>query len=294
MSKKLETLISYPRAELKNEKLIFESPEGFDEALKEGVFYIRIPEDFNYGAANKFATSYYLPKNGVDDEYKGFKDVEFKESILGYSSPNDQVELLQLEAKLWHKYLPDGITSMLNQMNNISKIILKEVCDMIGVKSKDLDKITGGIDQDNALQYCIFNHYRSTKDAIGFTAHKDSGFITTLYSIEPGLEAFKNGQWYPIDPIPGYFTINLGHSFEILSAKMSKPIHAVYHRVRKTENISKNMPDRFSIGSYIGPRFDMDLYQYQHDGKLEFYQSFMDFQIAKAKEMNYEFHPNVK
>ena len=293
MNEEIKNFVSYPKAKLQNKKLMFEEPEGFDEALKEGVFYIKIPENFNYKVLDKFANSYYLPKNGVDNEYKGFKDIKLKESILGYSSPNDQVELLQLETKLWSKYLPSDVTNMLDQMNNISKIILKEICNNIGVKTEDLDKITGGIDDDNALQYCIFNHYRSSKNAIGFTAHKDSGFITTLYSVEPGLEAFKDGTWYPIDPIPGYFTINLGHSFEILSAKMSKPIHAVYHRVRKTENGSKNMLDRFSIGSYIGPRFDMNLYQYQEDGELKFYQSFMDFQIAKAKEMNYEFHPKV-
>lgn len=293
MSEEIEILIDYPKADIQKEKLVFQEKGGFDKAIKEGVFYIKIPQNFDYEAANKFANSYHLPKNGTDDKYKGFKDVEFKESILGYSSPNDQVELLQLETKLWSKYLPSDVSELLNQMNNISKIILKEICSKIGVKNEDLDKITGGMDNDNGLQYCIFNHYRSSKNTIGFTAHKDSGFITTLYSIEPGLEAFKAGNWYPIDPIPGYFTINLGHSLEILSQKMSQPIHAVYHRVRKTENVSKNIPDRFSIGSYIGPRFDMNLYQY-NNGELEFYQTFMDFQIAKAKEMNYEFHPNVK
>ena len=154
------------------------------------------------------------------------------------------------------------------------------------MKAQDINKITGNIGDDTGLQYCIFNHYRSNRDIMGFTAHKDSGFITTLYSIEPGLEAYKDGKWVPIDPIPSYFTVNLGHSLEILSAKMKNTVHAVYHRVRKTENAMQNMPDRFSIGSYIGPRFDMDLFQYQEDGELKFFQSFIDFQKAKAKEMS--------
>lgn len=285
---------TYQKAKINNNKLVFETYQGLSQALNEGAFYVKMPDYFNHHIANKFATNYYLDKDGIDDKYKGFRNLKLEESILGYSSPNDQVELLQLEVNLWSKYFPEDVTKMLNQINEISKVVLKAVFAEIGVNEQDIDKVTGGMDDDNGLQYCIFNHYRSSRNTIGFTAHKDSGFITTLYSVEPGLEGYKDGEWVPIDPVPGYFTINLGHALEILSAKMKYPVNAVYHRVRKTENVIQNMPDRFSIGSYIGPRFDMDLFQYQENGELKFFQTFMDFQIAKAKEMNYEFHPKVK
>lgn len=284
----------YPKARLENHQLYFEDPSQISTALSEGVFYVQIPDDFDFQAIEKLATSFYLPQTDIIDPYRGFKERSLKKSMLGYSNPHDQVELLQLEMKLWNQYFPPDSAKALTTMNQVSKDVLSSIFLIIGVKEQDIAKITGGMQEDKALQYCIFNHYRSSKKSMGFTAHKDSGFITTLYSIEPGLEATKGGEWVPIDPVPGYFTINLGHSLEVLSENLIYPVHAVYHRVRQTRNHEKNLPDRFSVGSYIGPRFDMDLFQYQEDGKLEFFQTFMDFQIAKAKEMNYEFHPRVK
>lgn len=293
METNLNLEIRYPKAKLDNKNLVFETPDGLNNALSMGVFYVKIQDNFDHYTAKKFANSYYLDKDGMDDEYKGFKNAKLENSILGYSSPNDQVELLQLEIKLWHKYFAPDVVNMLTQLNEVSKIVLEAIFNAIGVKKEDVDQITGGLDDNNGLQYCIFNHYRSSHNAIGFTAHKDSGFITTLYSIEPGLEAYQDGKWIPVDPINNYFTVNLGHALEVLSAKMQRPVHAIYHRVRKTLKSEKEL-DRFSIGSYIGPRFDMDLFQYQENGELKSVQKFIDFQISKAKEMDYEFHPRIK
>lgn len=287
--------ITGPKAEIVRDTLSFQTNSSIDEALETGVMFIKIPSGFNSQAIKKFATSYYLEKDGTEgDPYKGYAKESFKESILGYSSPNDQVELLQLELSLWKKYFPKPVFESLLLMNDVSKIVLKSIFHKIGASHEEIDLITGGMDNDKSLQYCIFNHYRSARNKIGFTAHKDSGFITTLYSIEPGLESYMEGRWVPIDPIPGYFTVNLGHSLEVLSSKMKKPIHAVYHHVRQTDNHTNNLPDRFSVGTYLGPRFDMDLYQYKATGELVFFQTFLDFQIAKAKEMGFEFHPRVQ
>ena len=284
---------NYPLAQIVDSELVFDSDNGLQESFKEGVFYLKIPDNFDAKIAEIFARLYFQNKNGSElDKYKGYSNLSYDESILGHTKPNDQVEFLQLEAKLWSKYFPAEVAEFLHLMNEISKVILFKILDFYSLSKDDVIKVSGDIERNEALQYCIFNHYRSTKQTVGFTAHKDSGFITTLFSLEPGLETLKEGQWQPIDPIPGYFTINLGHSLEVLTAKTAHPIKAVYHRVRQTSNADQNQPDRFSIGSYIGPRFDMNLFQIENN-QVNFYQTFMEFQQAKAKEMGYEFHPRV-
>ena len=111
---------------------------------------------------------------------------------------------------------------------------------------------------------------------------------------EPGFESFENGEWIPFDPLEGHFTVVLGHSFEMLTANLPKPVHASYHRVRKMEARPAGKAERFTFGVYIGPTWDQDLYQYNSDGDLVAKQSFLDFQKAKAADMAYEFHPKVK
>jgi hypothetical protein len=288
--------ITFPKATIIDNKLIFDDAGGFFEAIKYGVFFVKIPNHLDMNPGQIFAKSFYKDKdNSVYNAYKGFRNEEFEGSILGYSDRNDQVEQIQLEIALWDKFFPEKLSNLLKEMNNISKLIVLHVFNEIGIQNSYLDKITGGLPNDNGLQYCIFNHYRSDVDQIGITGHQDSGFITVLYSVERGLEALIDENWVSINPENGYFTINLGHSFEILTKKMQKSVKAVFHRVIKTTNKKDNKEDRFSFGTYIGPRFDMNLYQYYEDQKnLVFFKTFKDFQIEKAKQMNYEFHPRVK
>jgi hypothetical protein len=71
---------------------------------------------------------------------------------------------------------------------------------------------------------------------------------------------------------------------------MARPAAASYHRVRPMAP-RPDRRDRTSFGVYIGPHFDQDLNQYDENGNLTRYQSFMSFQRQKAAEMGYEFHP---
>jgi isopenicillin N synthase-like dioxygenase len=114
-----------------------------------------------------------------------------------------------------------------------------------------------------------------------------------LYTTTSGLESWHDGRWIPLDPLPGHFTLVLGHAFEVLTEKMHTPVNASYHRVRKMPELRSGQADRFSFGSYLGPRWDQDLYQY--DGEtLRAVQSVVAFQRQKAAEMAYEFHPKIE
>jgi isopenicillin N synthase-like dioxygenase len=287
------SITTFPKSEICDGSLCFQSEIDYQNALKEGVFFVKIPKDIDVKPGIKFCENFYKKKdNGIDKEYKGFNQLSYNDSILGYSDRHDQVEQVQLEIPLWNKYFPQELSNLLFMMNKLGLLIVENIFEKVGITKKYWDVITGGASKSTALQYCIFNHYRSLKNRIGITKHKDSGFITVLYSPEPGLEALTDERWVSIYPEDGYFTINLGHSFEVLTGKQNLSIKAVEHRVKEIKK-SSNEPDRYSFGTYIGPRFDMNLFQYDN-GKLVFYKTFIEFQKIKAKEMGYEFHPKVK
>lgn len=285
----------HARAEIRDGALHFESDEGWADALARGVFYLRAPEGLDYAAGERFCRAYHLPRTGgADDAYRGFREAKLEGSVLGYSSAgNDQVERVQLEIGLWERHLPAELPPLLHALNRVARTIVRAFFARCGVREADIARITGGMDHDLALQYCIFNNYASSSAAdVGFTPHKDSGFITIMCSTEPGLEALEDGAWVNVDPLPGYLTVLHGDSIEVLTARLATPAAATYHRVRHQER-ARQAPDRVSFGVYIGPRFEQDLYQYDAEGRLRPLQSFLSFQRNKAVEMGYEFHPAV-
>lgn len=285
-----------PVAYFQNRTLHFDEPDGFERARSLGALHLRQPDDFDFRAGIELAQKYYLPaSDGADAAFRGYRTRSLSRSLLGYSQTgSDQDELLQLEANLWNEYLPCEAATLLWRMNELSRGVLTDLFLRAGVAADDIDTVAGGMSKNEALQYCIFNHYRSEVDQpVGLTAHKDSGFITMLYTTEPGLESQEGQAWIPFDPLPGHFTIVLGHSFEVLTTRLPERVKASYHRVRRMATHQAGAPDRFTFGVYIGPRWDQLLYQYDASRKLSNVGTFLDFQRAKAAEMAYEFHPRV-
>ncbi|WP_372424367.1 2OG-Fe(II) oxygenase family protein [Salinarimonas chemoclinalis] len=274
-------------------------PEGpaFDILCDYGVFYLETPRDLDLAAGIRFAQAFYMERDGgPDDAFRGFRDRDYGCSMLGYSDTGaDQSELLQIESWLWSELLPPEVAAMLRGFDAIGRSVVRGVMRRVGVDPADIDRITGGMDRDAALQYCIFNHYRSrVAQPHGLTPHKDSGFVTVLHSSEGGLETLRGDDWVRVDPQPGHLTVVLGHSLEILTEKLPRPVAASHHRVRATGPRASTRHERYSFGSYVGPRWDQDLLQYDDAGRLTVFQSFLAFQKAKAAEMNYEFHPKVE
>jgi len=285
-----------PRTRLVEGRLEIASDADFDTLCDYGIFYLERPDHLDIAGGIKLAQSFYLePNGGAEDAYRGYRTRNLEPSLLGHSSTGaDQSELLQIEADLWRVHFPADVAKMLWGFNQLGKVVVRDVMLRAGVDPDDVDRVTGGMPRDVALQYSIFNHYRSTvAQPFGLTPHKDSGFITVLHSSEGGLDTQYGNQWVPVDPLDGHFTIVLGHSFEVLTAQMRRPVMGSYHRVNANNRRGSHQDERYSFGSYIGPRWDQILYQYSAAGELKEFQSFYDFQKAKAEEMGYEFHPKV-
>lgn len=278
------------RAEIRDGQLCFETA-GWDELLSQGVLYVKVPPELDLAPGVRLCESYHLDRTGDEgDEYRGFRTARFAESLLGYSDTgSDQVERVQLELALWERHLPPPVARLLQQLNELSRVFVREVFARCGVAARDVATITGGMETDEALQYCIFNNFESRKlGADGFTPHKDSGFVQLMCIREPGLELWDGQRWQPVDPLPGYLIALTGHALEVLTARLATRAMAPYHRVHSIA-ARDGGTDRTSFGVYIGPRFDQDLYQYDDRGQLVALQSFLSFQREKAIEMGYEF-----
>lgn len=289
-----EGLQRYARGEIRNGRLQFAGSDDWEHALSHGVFYLKPPADIDYSAGSRFCELFYLERTqDQDSSYKGFKSDRFDGSVLGYSDTgSDQVERFQLELHLWERYLPSSVVSILHSLNELARLVVLEFFDHCGVNPLHIDQITGGMCTNETLQYCIFNNFDSKKIADdGFTPHKDSGFIQLMYINESGLEIWKDNRWVSLEPASGYLIAIMGHSLEILTARMNTKAMAAFHRVRSCEARADDRNDRTSFGIYIGPKFEQDLYQYDEMGNLSRFQSFMSFQREKAIEMGYEFHP---
>ncbi|XAR73594.1 Hyoscyamine (6S)-dioxygenase [Bertholletia excelsa] len=76
------------------------------------------------------------------------------------------------------------------------------------------------------------NHHVTCPDptvTLGHAEHCDPQLITTLHQCGvPGLQAFTDGQWIAVDPLPGAVVVILGLPLQVISnGKFRSPMHRV-------------------------------------------------------------------
>ncbi|MDH6575309.1 2OG-Fe(II) oxygenase family protein [Kitasatospora sp. MAP5-34] len=280
-----------PRAEVVDGRLAFENQEQANQALALGAFLIAIPEALDMQPGLDLCRSFYQPRTDPADRYRGHLTEGHADSKLGYSDRPDQVEQLQLESAHWDTYLPAEAVALLRKMESLTLATLHGVLELAGAPEADWDTITGGASLGNGWCHSTINHYRSNlRGRIGIVEHTDSGFITVLYADQPGLELRHEGEWIPIDVDRSNFIVNLGDCLEVLTKHCAQPITAVVHQVPESQ---EREVDRSSFTVFMGPRYDMGIYQYSPEGELLVSQGFRDFSVEKAKKLGYEFHPRL-
>ncbi|GHF58549.1 hypothetical protein GCM10010218_44830 [Streptomyces mashuensis] len=286
--------LTLPSATVRSGRLRFTDPDGAARALALGAFSLAVPDGLDVTPGLDFCRSFHLPSRGPEDRRRGHREHGHPRSKLGYEDRPDQVEQLQLESFLWDDYLPADVAALLRRMKDLTLDTLHGVFDAAGVPEHDRDLVTGGARQDTGLCYTTVNHYRSDLTGrAGIVEHSDSGFITVICTDQPGYEILHEGRWLPVHQPPGHFTVNLGDAFRVLTVKTPRPVTAVYHRVPELHP-EPPATDRSSFTVYMGPRYDMMLYQYDTDGVLLPYQGFRDFSVEKAKDLGYAFHSRIE
>ena len=84
---------------------------------------------------------------------------------------------------------------------------------------------------------------------LGVHHHTDAGALTILLQDEVGgLQVFKGGYWYNVEPLPGAFFVNTGDMMQVWSNDIYQ---AAVHRV-----LAMDHRDRFSIPFFFNPRGD--------------------------------------
>lgn len=286
----LESYLELPRAHSSASGLVFTTRNGMGAAFNIGAFLLEIPTGLGLGPGLKICQNFYRPRVDSADLYRGHTGEGHPLSQLGYEDRPNQVEQFQLESRFWEECFPREVTALLMVMRGLTRSVLHCLLQASGARSEDWAITTGGTSQETSLCYTTLNHYRSSVcDALGIVPHTDSGFITVISADRDGFEVFLNGVWRPIRNEPGYFVVNLGDAFEILTAGLPCPGKAVLHRVLPSYPEPGN-PDRSSFTLYMGVAFNRDLYTYASPQDLRVYQSFREFSQRKAQKMNYAFH----
>lgn len=284
---KKDTQWNWQIANLDSGKLLFKHANGFENALRDGFFFVQQPEQLCLEAGDRFARSFYLDKSvGLEkivDPFAGFQS--WTEGNLGkyqgyFCRDVDQTEQFFLESTHWEKVFPNALLLQAEQMRSFTFNLLRAILSKLDLPEALWEQATGHCLTPKGTHTLTFNHFRPNIQARGLNIHKDSGWITVLRSLEPGLEVDCNGKWYPINPIQGTFIVNFGCAIEILMRNTRTPVAAVAHKVVH-QRPQKNKPDRFSYAMFIDSSLDESLceglYQYDPIYGLQLYSKFSGF-----------------
>ena len=83
---------------------------------------------------------------------------------------------------------------------------------------------------------------------LGIHHHSDAGAVTILIQDDVGgLQVFKDGYWYDVEPIAGAFVVNIGDMVQVWS---NDEYRAALHRVQAMSSI-----DRYSFPFFFNPAY---------------------------------------
>ena len=280
------------KSRLKNGRIVFENQNGLANAIKNGFFLLKIPENIDLRFGDLFAQNFYKEKNGEGlDLYKGYSKYVEKNLAKNegyYLREKDQTEQFFLEQRFWAEIFPFQLALLARQLKNISIQVLHAILSELDIPENIWLKATGGCTHNQGMYHLTFNHFRPEVKCRGLNVHKDSGWVTILRSIEPGLEAFIGDEWAAINPESGYFIVNFGCAIEILTENTDKPVSAIIHRVNQQ---TPKPVDRYSYAMFADSSLDPakfgGLYQLQKDKSIKHKMDFDTF-LDKILKATYE------
>jgi isopenicillin N synthase-like dioxygenase len=272
-------------AELRDGSLVFEQEDGLAKALRDGFFFVEQPSGLTVEAGDRFAESFYLPPDpGSQNPYRGYTGLTAEKIAprQGYFRRDaDQTEQFFLESRHWEAVFPPELAVQAVGMRDFALEILRGVFGNLDLPKRLWDKAAGGAFSLAGTYHLTFNHFRPEIEARGLNIHKDSGWVTVLRSLEPGLEVQRDGAWAAINPQAGRFIVNFGCAMEILTRNTATPVSAVAHRVRRQFRLKDASPDRYSYALFVDSSLDEKvcpgLYRYESGQGLVLESDFATF-----------------
>lgn len=264
------------RAQFEHDCLRFDDGAGFDKALRDGFFLLKIPNGVGLAAGDRFVRNFFKPRS--DDAhaaYTGYRHCSVLGDYQGYfDREHDQWENFYIERNNWG-ILPAAVKNTGEAMAGIGLRVLRATLAHLAIPEMEWDRLTSGLAANQGHQMLAFNHFRSDKPVRGSKFHRDSGWVTVLRSTEPGLLAYIDNGLRAINPEPGYFIINFGSSIEVLTEHLPKAVRANIHGVAQTHR-QQGAQDRVSYVVFLDSDLQGDIYQYQRGAPLKV-QSVKDF-----------------
>lgn len=251
------------RAQATAEGIAFERADGLPRALLDGCFLLRIPQELDLIPGIELCRQFYRsPQDGPEEtrSYRGFRELEG----IYFDREHFQTEHLLADGPARRRHFPPAVTAMADRMHGLAVHVLRTVLTHLGVPEDLWPTVSGNTVEGSGIRWFAANHYRPERAQLGCAPHKDTGFVTVLYIEQDGLEVRVDGGWTPIAPVPGYFVVNFGAAFELLTQPLATPVRAILHRVQHCA--PSDDADRFSFAAFVNPPADGLLYQVHADG----------------------------
>ena len=249
-------------ASLVKGKLVFEKEGSLRSAIQQGVFLLKVPEGFDFEPGIKLCREFYLPETDQTD-YRGYR----AQPDIYFDREHFQTEHILVDRLRWAARLPAAVVHMALIMDALGQVIFQAALREMGVAEHLWQQLSGGAVTGQGAHWFAASHYRPELRLPGCAEHRDTGFVTLLYTRQPGLEAFVEGRWQSIAPRSGCFIVNFGACLETLSGRLPLPARAIEQRVRKGPALPKG-EDRFSFATFINPPASGELYELQPHGEL--------------------------
>lgn len=268
-------------AHFEGHTLQFNARNGFDRALSDGFFLLKIPDDVSLDGGDRFVRHFFEPRaDGKLAAYTGYRECIVPGDYQGYfDREHDQWENFYIEHNNW-RILPASVARTGEAMSKIGIGILRATLGHLGIPEVEWDTLTGGLTANRGHQMLAFNHFRSDKLVRGSKFHRDSGWVTVLRSTEPGLLAYIDGGLCAINPKPDCFIVNFGSSIEVLTERLPRPVRANIHGVARTMPRHDGQ-ERVSYVIFLDSDLHGDIYQYRGNAPVRV-QSVKDFAIQEV------------
>jgi isopenicillin N synthase-like dioxygenase len=226
------------------------------EALKQGFFYLEIPEECRplLSDAIEFADTFHRNEAIKALKLGGFNGYHDREHA--------QVESFYCERELWRDVYSSNLQKFASKIDVLALELLKRALEICEVPDSYWNSATVGLMEGKGSHYLSFNHYRPEKNQIGIKEHRDFGFVTFLYTDKKGLECRIENEWVAIPPKENHLIVNFGRAFEILVNDPQR-LNAAWHRVKKVEE------DRTSFALFLEGSMELPTYRLKKTQELE-------------------------
>ena len=243
------------------------SNEILDRFMRDGFAYVRIPNQFAEDKLNKLdkeAVEFFkLPKEKKEETpldpimLQGYVDRRKEDGRTAC-----------LEQMTFPTDSPVGpFTNLKDDIDVVSKTyryeivkplleaVFHRILEPLGFTSKEINNLLCEATDDvfTPMSLLCYPYTKNPIKDLALPEHVDEDMITVLWVVQEGLQVWLEhqslngkvaGNWYDINPKPGYVIVNIGKA---LSWMLGKKCNAIKHRVLLPKK------DRLSIGVFFNP-----------------------------------------